>query len=253
MKKKNEDREYFKKHKYTDADLKLFKKIKVLILSPIMTAEPKWVKCVVNMVALSWYFGLQVEKMAIAEKVVVDWARNALVEVGLKDVSYLDDKPFTHFLWLDADQIFDPDMLLQLARHDLDAVSALYYGRNEPHLPVAFVPHNEDPKGYTQHHILEIPPVVWEVGAFGFGACLIKREVFEKVPGPHWFTLDYRCGEDFSFCREGRMRGIKFHVDGSYKIGHIAPGKIISEKDLIEYKKEHPEIDDGRVKIEPMD
>ena len=246
------DRKYFKKHKYTDADLETFKKLKVLILSPIMIAQPKWVRCVVNMVALSWYFGLQVEKMAITEGMVVDWARNALVDVALKDVSYLDDKPFTHFLWLDSDHTFDPDLLLQLARHDLDAVSALYYARTGTPFPVAFWPMDDDPEGYAQSHILELPPQVWKVGAFGFGACLIKREVFETVPGPHWFTLDFRCGEDFAFCREGRKRGVEFHVDGSYKIGHIAPGHIITEKDLTKYRKDHPEVDAGRVQIDPL-
>jgi hypothetical protein len=246
---KKSDRELFEKHKYTDANLKHFKKIKVVILSPMMVPEPKWVRCVTNMMALSWYFGMHIEKMIMTEKMVVDWARNALVKAALEDVSYMDGKPFTHFLWLDADHTFDPDLALQLARHDLDAVSALYFSRTEPPLPIAYMPVDGDEDGYRQHHILQIPPIIWEVGAFGFGACLIKREVFETVQGPHWFTLDYRCGEDFAFCREGRKHGIKFHVDGSYKIGHIASGEIITEKDLIKYREEHPEIDEGRVEI----
>jgi len=245
-----EDQDFFKKQsRYSKKELSHFRDMKVLILSPIFVPEAKWVKCLANMIALSWYFGLQIEKMAVAEKMVVDWARNALVTQALDDRSYIDNKPFTHFLWLDCDHTFDPDMALHLAKHDVEAVSALYYSRTGDILPVAFMPNPKDSDGYKHYPILEIPPILWEVGAFGFGACLIKREVFEKTPGPFWFTLDYRCGEDFAFCREARKHGVKFHVDGSYKIGHIAPGPIITEKEAKEFRVAHPDFDKDRVQI----
>ena len=244
----DKDAEFFKKHtNFSKKDLKLFKEMKILILSPIMIAEPKWVKCMANMIALSWYFGLHIEKMGIAERMVVDWARESLAEEGLKDKSYIDGKPFTHFLWLDADHIFDPDMALNLAKHDLDAVSALYYSKSDNYLPVAYTPVTDDNKNPRHYPILSIPNTVWPVGAFGFGACLIRRRVFEGVPQP-WFTLDYRCGEDFAFCTKAREYGFKFHVDGNYKIGHIGLGQVFGEEDLKKHLAEHPELTKEGVK-----
>lgn len=245
-----QDIEHFSRMKYTREQLKLFQKMKVLILSPIFVPEPKWVRCLANMMAYSWHFGLRIEKMGITEKMVVDWARNTLVEEALKDKSYFDGKPFTHFLWLDVDHVFDPDMACYLARYDLEAVSALYYARTGEILPVAYVENWNDKGGVSGYPILEIPPMLWEVAAFGFGACLIRREVFEKVGGPFWFTLDYKCGEDFSFCKQAREKGVRFFVDGSYKIGHIGPGPVITEKEAQEYRRQHPELDQNRVKID---
>lgn len=243
------DKDFFDKQaNFTKQELARFRKMKVLILSPIMMPQPKWIRSLANMMALSWHFGLRIEKMGITEGMVVDWAREALAEEAVKDRSYIDGEPFTHFLWLDADQTFDPDMALILARHDLDAVSAMYYARSGDILPVAYITSPNDPDGFRQYPILEIPPALWEVHAFGFGACLIKREVFEKTPRP-WFTLDWRCGEDFAFCRAARKAGFKFYVDGAYKIGHIAPGAVIGEAEALKYRQEHPELDDKKVEI----
>jgi len=245
---RTKDIEFFKKQtNFSREQLNHFKRMKVLILSPIFIAEPKWVRCVSNMIALSWNFGLRVEKMAIAERMVIDWAREGLTEEALRDVSYIDGKKYTHFLWLDADHIFDPDMALNLAKHNVDAVSALYYSKSDNYFPVAYAPVKDDAKHPMHYPILSIPNMLWPVGAFGFGACLIHRRVFEGVPQP-WFTLDYRCGEDFAFCTKARQHGFKFHVDGNYKIEHIGLGQVFGEKDLKKYLKEHPEIIEGGVK-----
>lgn len=244
------DRDYFNRRAWTKRDLKLFSSMKVLILSPIFSPEIKWIRCLANMIAYSWHFGLRVEKMGITEKMVVDWARNTLVDEALKDRSYFDGKPFTHLLWLDCDHVFDPDMACHLARHGLDAVSALYYARTGEILPVAYMENWNDANGYSGYPLLEIPNTLWEVSAFGFGACLIKREVFEKVGGPFWFTLDYKCGEDFAFCRQARQKGVRFFVDGTYRIGHIGPGPVIDHKEAVRYREEHPELDKNRVMVD---
>ena len=240
------DQLWFKQQsRFNSGELKLFSEMKVLILSPISIPEAKWVRSLTNMMALSWHFGLRIEKMGITERMVVHWAREALAEEALLDQSYIDGKPFTHFLWLDADQTFDPDMALHLAKYNLDAVSALYYARSGDLLPVAYM--KIDPDGYRYYPLLEIPPTLWKVDAFGFGACLIRREVFEKTPRP-WFTFN-KGGEDFAFCRSAGKAGFEFYVDGAYKIGHIAPGVVIGEAEAIAYRKEHPELDEKKVEI----
>ena len=169
-------------------------KMRVVILTPIqMYPEPIFLKSIVNMVAYSWAHGLRVEELGFTERMVVDWARNSLAEAALdKDCEYSEGK-YTHFLWLDADHAFNPDMLCVLAAHNVDMVSALYYGRGEDdHLPVVYVKDNT-PDKYKHFPLVQVPDTLIEVDAVGFGAMLMKREVLEKTPKP-WFTVDWRAG-----------------------------------------------------------
>jgi hypothetical protein len=211
---------------YSQEEKKAFRDMRVAILSPMMYVEPYFVQSLADMIAHSWNEGLRVEKMAITYRVVVDWAREDLVKAGLVQVSPFTGQPFTHFLWLDTDHIFKPDLACQLARHRVDAVSALYFHRKGQPSPVVFVHNPEDPTGLKHFPLVEIPPTLVQVDAVGLGACLMRREIFEKVPEP-WFTIDYRAGEDIAFCAKARGYGIKFHLDAQYAIGHIGEPEIV--------------------------
>lgn len=212
------------------------KNMSIVILSPIMKAEPRWVRCLVNMIAQSWMKGLKIYQMGITEGMVVDWARNDLARTALHTKCEYTGKHFTHLLWLDADHTFNPDLAVQLAGHmkdpEVDAVSALYYSRTGPTLPVAFVK-DDTPDKYKHYPIVIVPKTLCEVDAVGFGAILMKRDVFERVPEP-WFTIDYRAGEDVAFCVKAKEHGVRFFLDGSYTIGHIGEAPVIAEA---EYKK----------------
>jgi hypothetical protein len=212
---------------YSFAERRIFRKMRVAILSPMMYVEPWFVQSVADMIAFSWANGLRVEKMAITWRTVVDWARDDLAKSGMKQKSPFTGEPFTHFLWLDSDHIFKPDLACQLARHNRDAVSALYFHRKGVPSPVVFIHNEKDPTGLKHFTLMDLPPILVEVDAFGFGSCLIRREVFEKVPEP-WFTIDWRAGEDIAFCAKARQHGIKFYLDGQYTVAHIGEPEIIN-------------------------
>jgi len=223
-------------------------KMRVVVLTPVqMYPEARFMKSLVNMVAYSWHMGLRVEEMGFTEREVVDWARNSLAKAALdKECEYSEGK-YTHFLWLDADHVFNPDLLLHLAHHDVDMVSALYYGRGDDHLPVVYVK-DGSPDKYKHFPLVEVPDTLIEVDAIGFGALLMKREVMEGTPEP-WFTIDYRAGEDIAFCVRARESGFKIHCDGAYKLGHVGVPPVITEETYLQYMEANKEKYQDRVQV----
>jgi len=126
-----------------------------------------------------------------------------------------------------------------VADKNIGIISALYYGRSEPYGPIAYV------KDFTEDEhkhfpIVDVPNNLCEVDAVGFGACMIKREVFETVPEP-WFTVDWKSGEDIAFCVKAKKHGVRIFIDGQYKLGHIGVAPIITEKTYRQFKKDNPE------------
>jgi hypothetical protein len=235
---------------YTPEEMKHFAGMQVAILSPIMFDYPRFWTSVVNMIGYSWHHGIRVEEIAITERTVVDWARNDLAREAVSRKSMYTDKPYTHFLWLDSDHLFKADLLCQLARHDVDMVSAVYYKRLKDPTPVIYVRNDKDPEGLAHFPILEIPPRLCKVDACGFGAMLMKREVMEKVPEP-WFTIDWRAGEDIAFCAKARRYGVDVYVDGQYTIAHIGSNKIITRNEYEAwYKANETKIIQDRVEIQ---
>lgn len=235
-------------NKFTKFELDVFKRMRVCILAPIMHVEARWVVSACEMVAYAWEHGLRVDRFGMTERLVVDWARNALAREAL---AYEDDKgKFTHFLWLDSDHIFNPDLLCQLARHNVDIVGALYYHRSGPPLPVAYVRSGDCREdSLLVHPLLEIPPALVEVSAIGFGAVLMRREIFEKVPEP-WFTIDWRGGEDIAFCLKAREYGFKVHLDGAYTIGHIGSPRVVGKEDYEKWCVENPDKISQKIRVQ---
>ena len=220
---------------------------RIVILTPVMHSEPKFWKSVVNMMARSWSEGLKIEEIGITERAVVDWARNDLARQALKAKGHLSNEPYTHFLWLDSDHVFNPDLALRLASHDLDMVSALYFNRSEPHLPVVYVKDYSD-DAYKHFPLVECPKTLFKVDAVGFGALLMKREVMEQVPEP-WFTIDYRAGEDVAFCVKAKQHGVEIWCDGAYTLGHIGHPQIVTEETYVEARDTRPDIFEDKVRV----
>ena len=140
--------------KFTQEVKDQFAKMSICILSPMYIAEPRWIQSTVNMVAWSWMQGLPIYQMGISEKMVVDWARNFLARQAKDHICEYTGKRYTHLLWLDTDHVFNPDLACILARHfkdpNIDAISALYFGRTGPTLPVVYVKDTSDDK--EKHH-----------------------------------------------------------------------------------------------------
>lgn len=215
---------------YTPSEKAHFASMRVMILCPCSYHYPRFWQSVVNMVAYSWGHGLRVEEIGVMERVVIHWAREELVEQAMEVKSRIDKSEITHFLWLDADHIFQPDMCLELARWDRDAVSAIYVNRSKDKpKPVVYVKKEEDGNGNIHHPILSIPQGLFKVDAFGFGAVLMRKNVFERVPKP-WFKDCVDGGEDIQFCKRARNAGIELWADGRYWLAHLGDPEVFSIK-----------------------
>lgn len=232
----------------TKADKKKYKDMSVLIVTPCggYSAPFRFTKAVVNMVSYSWMHGLKVYQMGGTERVVVHWARNDLARQARDHICEYTGEKFTHVLWLDDDSVFNPDLLVYLARHgEKDVVSALYFGRTR-HLPVVYVKDNT-PDKYKHFPLVQVPSAMMEVDAVGFGACLMRRDVFERMEEPY-FAFN-QAGEDIYFCVHAKEQGIRIWCDGSYMLGHIGDPQIVTEATYKRFLADHEEEFADKVQI----
>ena len=148
-------------------------------------------------------------------------ARNNIAEAFLKntDADYL--------LFLDQDMLIPMNLIELLKEHNKGIVSALYYGKNEtPQLPTFMVKKDGEYK-----RVEKFPKnSLIKVDAIGLGACLIKREVMEKISetlgDEPFFKFSYpsrlkEIGEDIYFCELAKKAGYEIYVDTRFAVGHV--------------------------------
>lgn len=232
----------------TDEDKALYERMNVVILTPCGSYQNvfRFTKSLANMISYSWANGLRVGAFGGTERMVVHWARNDLAKNALEAISEETGEKYTHILWLDDDHAFNPDLLCYLARNgDKDVVSALYYGRTQP-LPVAYVKdHNEDK--YKHYPLIWPPEKLCEVDAVGFGACLMRMDVLERMQEPY-FAFN-NCGEDIYFCVHAKEQGIKIWLDPTYELGHVGDPEIIGRRHYEQYVADHEEEWGPKIKV----
>ena len=235
-------------YKPTKADIKKYEKMSVVIVTPCGGYDNKFrfTKSLANMIAYSWRNGLKVGAFGGTERWVIHWAREELAKQAKDMVDEFTGEQYTHILWLDDDHAFNPDLLCYLARNsDKDVVSALYYGRDKP-LPVVYVK-DKNPDKYTHYPLIWPPTTLCEVDAIGFGACLMRRDVLDRVPRP-WFRFE-NCGEDIYFCVNAKEHGVKIWLDGTYQLGHIGEPQIVGRAEYQKYVDENAEEFGPRIKV----
>jgi len=231
-------------------DRATYKDMSIVVLVPCKDNEVpiKFTKCLVNMIAYSWMHGLKVYQMGCTERMVIHWARNDLCRQTKDKLNEYTGEKFTHIMWLDDDQLFNPDMLVYLARHgDKDCVSALYFGRTGRHLPVAYVKDSSADK-YKHFPLIEVPTALCEVDAVGFGAMLMRRDLLDRLEEP-WFTFNNNAGEDINFCVHAKEQGARIFLDGSYRIGHLGEIGVVTETTYLQYLEENKEEFADKVKV----
>ena len=161
-------------------------------------------------------------------------ARNILTENALK-------YGYDRVMWLDSDMIVQPDIIDRLA-DDIDEgrdfVTGLYFTRREEaRLPVVFkdirvetdgesiIPHADNYTDYPRD-------TLFRVAGCGFGACMMKPDVLQKVVDRFGqpFAPVNGFAEDLSFCKRCRDIGIDIWCDSRIKCGHIG-NKVYTESD----------------------
>jgi len=121
----------------------------------------------------------------------------------------------THYMWIDSDQVFNPNQFLQLASHDLPIISGLYKKEN---LPDQFAGCKLNGETLTTSDIEGVDKPI-EVLANGMGFMLVKSEVFDLIEKPFEFLNEHQW-EDFGFADKARKLGFKSYIDPAIIVGH---------------------------------
>lgn len=151
-------------------------------------------------------------------------ARNSLAKQAINN-------DFDRILWLDSDIVFDPDLMVRLARHLDDGyeyMSGLYFKRQYPTEPVCFKTITQVQEGkelVTKALVYKDYPrdQLFEVDATGFGAVMMTVDLIKRVQDKYGlpFSPQLGLGEDMSFCWRAKQVGVKLYCDSSIRLKHI--------------------------------
>lgn len=149
--------------------------------------------------------------------------RNALIKKFIED-----DAAF--LLFLDSDVIPPKDIIERLAQHNTDITAGVYAANQLINNKQKIAPVLRGLTEYKEYSkVIELEEIkgekFFEIFGCGFGCCLIKRAVLEKVSLR--YNLHLNSSEDFIFCYDARTKhGFKTFVDTSVKCTHMAGSGI---------------------------
>ena len=177
-------------------------------------------------------------KLMYKSGVRTDSNRNYMLNEYLKsDVDYI--------LWLDADQIYPPDIIDKLVKADVDIIGSVYYKRGEPYNPVVYLKNGKKKNPYRPVDLRKYPKVHLEVDGIGFGGMLVKTDVYRKLGDEKWFRYGKNFGRpdkttdkethDLIFCQTAQRHGYKIYVHNGVRCLHIAEVPIGEE----DYDRSH--------------
>lgn len=171
--------------------------------------------------------------MIEAPRCMVDQARNNIADLAIQHgIDYI--------LFLDDDHTFPPDLFYRLIAAQKDVVGALCFRRVEPFGPCIFRWQTAVENGNLM--VYDRPELIGKglqkVDGIGFGAVLIKTEVFKRLqperPG-QWFKFS-EVGEDLHFCDLCAQAGVDIWCDTSLEAPHINDfGIEVSSKTFFQY------------------
>lgn len=150
----------------------------------------------------------------------------------------IEQKPFDgqidydYLMWIDSDQIFNPNQIKQLLDRKKDIVAGIYKMEDGKQFAVVKDWDEDFFKRHGYFHFLNEEDIkgqndLIEVSYVGFGFMLIKKNVFESMTYP-WFrpieqkigkAVDF-CMEDVAFCLRARENGFKIYIDPLVKVLH---------------------------------
>lgn len=136
---------------------------------------------------------------------------------------------FSHVLWLDADMVFAPEILDDLAFSGNKFVTGIAASRRPPHCLCVFK--NLDLNHLERFELDDMPAEPFKVEGCGFACVLIETEILEAVL--HRFKTCFlpmaEYGEDLAFCLRARQMGFSIWADPSVRLGHIGHNTIWPE------------------------
>lgn len=139
---------------------------------------------------------------------------------------------YDYIMWIDSDQVWKPDQIIQLIERNVDIVGGLYKMAGGTNFTAVkdwdekFFIQNGSFQFLTPDDIKGKNDLI-EVSYNGFGFMLIKKGVFEAIGYP-WFRPEYQtiidledfASEDVSLCKIAQQKGFKIWVDPKVIVGH---------------------------------
>lgn len=157
----------------------------------------------------------------VADAFPTDVARNQIVRYTLA-------KDFDALLFLDADHVFEPDLVERLLAQQKDVITARYHVKRPPFHPNAYVKHPQAAAGF--YKTVHYGKGCFEIDRGGAGALLITRRVLEAI-GEDWFRYqrnpnahepaDFSVSEDFWFYQRAQEYGFSCWVDWDTEVQHL--------------------------------
>lgn len=147
--------------------------------------------------------------------------------------------------FVDDDMICPDDLFLRLYKHKdiADIVAPLAFTRNAPYKPVMYASIEgwdevNRCEYFINNTVMNYPrKKLVECDAVGFGAALVRVEMFKKIKQP-WFMSSEGTGEDILFSYKVKKVGGRVFMDTSISIGHVSHPTIITEDFVDNYRKQ---------------
>jgi len=156
-----------------------------------------------------------VQAMYRSESVIVAKARNDAVDRAREcDAEWL--------MFIDADMVFEPQMVEMLLAHDKDIVGGLCVKRVEPYTPTVFWYSDEEERYIAGDHFALNS--LTKCDATGTAFLLIRMSAFDKLEKPYFAfppSGEGIMGEDLYFCTKARDAGFEIFVDTGVSVGHL--------------------------------
>jgi hypothetical protein len=194
-------------------------KTKVAIVVPSgATMHAGFVESLVKMMLLSSSAGIGIGMFNV-QCSHIDKARNEGAKLVMNhNLNMGEDRKFSHICFIDSDQTFPANALLNLLRADKKVIGLSSVTRVEP---VEFTARDFEGRRID----FRWRKGIWPVAACGFSFMLIKVSVFELLPFP-WFSSGYIdnefVSEDEKFCKAARqLTHVYVDADLSNQVGHI--------------------------------
>lgn len=193
--------------------------MKLLIAIPSLDyVNCEFMNCLVKLVMRLGKDGVDFDVKIISGTLVYA-ARDKLVHHAL-------DGNFTHVLWLDADMIFNDDLVDDLMFSGKDFVTGICHARRKPYVPCFFRSLRPAVERFEDY-----PNELFEVAGCGMACVLIKTEILLDVM-KHFgtcFCPEKDLGEDLAFCNRARYLNYHIFADPHVVIGHIGHVTIYPE------------------------
>lgn len=209
--------------------------------------EPRTLQSMMALVNYAANHGIKIQDIGVTERVLIDDARNMLVETFLKS-------PTEWMFWMDSDMVFPPDTLVKLFKvaEDKNAkmVSGIYYQRKGLNYPVLWSRGDELESGNTTGTMSPRAATNKYVGTFifphkdkqqpfkahaaGFGCVLVHRSVFEAMPRPWFQFIKGVCSEDFYFFINAKEMGYELWIEPTLDLGHLGDAPVVTKRDFHE-------------------